>query len=161
MAKNEEAWWFPSTRDLKTLLEKQKAKADFQHQRGLIPRYVFPGRGKGVAKIVEYKRAWNTACREAGLPDKLTHDFRRTAVRNLVRAGVPEVVAMRMTGHKTRSGFDRCNIFRGNDLREAARKLDARTGVGVSTVDISIDGVAESASTSEAAVSIPVNIDAA
>jgi hypothetical protein len=77
-------------------------------------------------RVKDFRRAWRTACKTAGCPGMLRHDFRRTAVRNLVNDGTPEKVAMTITGHKTRSVFDRYHIVAPEDLRAAAARIAAR-----------------------------------
>lgn len=120
--KNREGRVFPMTVELRALLGAQREEHErLKHEEGRIVPFVFHRDGE---RIVSFLRAWHSACRAAGYPGRIPHDLRRTAVRNLVRAGIPERVAMKMTGHKTRSVFERYNIVSDGDLREAARKLD-------------------------------------
>jgi integrase len=74
--------------------------------------------------ITDFNHAWETATKEVGLQGLLYHDLRRSAVRNMVRSGIPEVVARAITGHKTRAIFDPYNIvdFK-SDFEDAKHKM--------------------------------------
>jgi len=95
-------------------------------QRRLDCSLVFHREGK---QIKDFRGAWATACKTSGLvPGRagvVPHDLRRYAARNLSRAGVPEQIAMRITGHKTASMYRRYRIVDESDLREATESLDA------------------------------------
>jgi integrase len=117
--------------ELRDVLKSQWAEHETVVKTGQISPWVFHRHGK---RIKCYRGAWESACRRAGCPGRIPHDFRRTAVRNLVRAGVPDSIAMKMTGHKTRAVFDRHDIVSETDLTEAARKLNALSGTIAGTI---------------------------
>jgi Phage integrase family len=78
---------------------------------------------KDGSPVKDFRGAWSKMCESAKV-DVLLHDFRRTAVRNLIRAGVSRDVARKISGHETESIFSRYNITDENDLADAARKLE-------------------------------------
>ena len=129
---------FKGLPELAALLESQRARTRaVERETSSIVPYVFHHRhGK---RIRSYANGWRAACERAAhdgkgalrflarahLLTRIPHDFRRTAVRNLVRAGVADGTAMKLTGHETREIFERYNIVSGADLRAGVEKLAA------------------------------------
>ncbi len=113
--------------EVRMMLEEQLERVrTLSRKLGRVIPYLFPhltaGHFQGE-RIRDFRKSWTRACKTAGLSGMLRHDLRRTAARNLIRSGVPEVVSMRITGHRTRSVFDRYNIVSPADLQDAARKM--------------------------------------
>ena len=106
----------PLSKPLLAVLRRRRAKGHTNHDQ------VF---GRDGITVRVWRTAFRRACNEAGLPGRILHDCRRTAARNLVRAGVPERVAMSLTGHKTRCVFDRYNIVNERELFSAGEQLVA------------------------------------
>jgi integrase len=138
--KNMEGRVFYLTAELKKLLtDQRKAANQIQRRKGMIVQHAFFHDGNTKAGEIAFLaghaispsgfyHAWCRARVKAACPASIPHDFRRTAIRNMVRANVPERVAMKLSGHKTRSVFDRYNIVSDGDLRDAARRLEDHPG---------------------------------
>jgi integrase len=131
------------TAALRDLLEEQdRCRKELERARGIITPWVFyrmvaerRAGPKFPKPITVFNKAWSNACGAAGCPGRIPHDLRRTAVRSLVRASVPERVAMQLTGHKTRSMLERYTIVSDSDLTAAARRLDEVAGIASGIVE--------------------------
>jgi integrase len=116
ISKNKEGRLLPLSGELLEIMDRAHAK------RRADCSFVFHRDGEPIG---DFRKAWSSACRAAGLHQILVHDLRRTAVRNMVRAGIGDRVAMTLSGHKTRSIFDRYNIVSEADLALATEQLQA------------------------------------
>jgi integrase len=126
MAKNDDGRVVYLTPELRTLLAAQLERVeDLQKKLKRIIPWLFP-RLRGVhtgERWRDFRGTWLRACTSAGVPGRIPHDLRRTAVRNLERASVSRSVAMKLTGHRTENVYRRYAIVADADLRDAARKL--------------------------------------
>jgi len=124
-SKNGEGRFYPLTGELLELLQAQREHVSrLERALGRVIPHVFVHTDDG-RPIIDYRYAWDCACRLAGMPDKLVHDLRRTSVRNMERAGVPRSAAMKLSGHLTESIYRRYAITDPAMLREGAAKLAA------------------------------------
>jgi integrase len=122
--KNGEGRTFPLTPELHEVLsvQAQRTRAIELELECVIPWLFHHEDG---SPILSFHTAWRAACRRAGLVGRIPHDFRRTAVRNLERSGVPRSTAMKMVGHKTEAIYRRYAIVDAAMLKEGATKLSA------------------------------------
>lgn len=121
--KTGEARVFPFTAELRRLLEVQReyVRAIERRLGRVVPLVWCWDEG---SPIRDFRGSWRSACRAVGVPGRVPHDFRRSAIRNMVKRGVPERVAMQLAGHRTRSIFDRYAIVSEGDLVNAAARLE-------------------------------------
>jgi integrase len=126
--KNDEPRVIPVAGELYEMLTRQKQLRDSEFPDCV---FVFSRHGKPIRN---FRKSWDQACIKAKLVDssgaasRLFHDLRRTGIRNLIRAGVPEKTAMAISGHKTRSVFDRYNIVSEADLKGCCSKARGLSG---------------------------------
>lgn len=122
-SKNDEGRAFPfhALPPLKALLDDQRERTrTIERERGEIIPHVFHRDGHPIRSM---DAAWRAACKRAGLAGWLFHDLRRSAVRNLERAGVSRSVAMELTGHKTEAVYRRYAITDSASQAEGVAKL--------------------------------------
>jgi integrase len=143
-SKNGEPRVLPLVGDLAALVERRWRAREYETPEGgtALASLVFHRAGRPLG---DFRRAWASACQAAGVAGTLFHDLRRSAVRNMDRAGVSQTVAMALSGHKTASVYRRYRIVDESDLRAALARTQASLGSHPGTVTplrAGTDGVA-------------------
>ena len=123
-SKNGEPRVLPLVGELAELVERRWTAREYETPGGTtaLAPFVFHRDGQPAG---DFRKAWATACEAAGVAGTLFHDLRRSAVRNMDRAGVSQSVAMALSGHKTASVYRRYRIVAEDDLREALARMQA------------------------------------
>jgi integrase len=131
-------------RELLDVINAQWAFHEALALRGIISPLVFPEENGGAMVYFHHERAmlkkiwrdaWHAAAKDAGVSGRIPHDYRRTAVRNLIRAGVPEKIAMATSGHESRTVFEHYNIVNPADVAIALDRLAQHNGQQVGESD--------------------------
>jgi integrase len=137
--KNDEARLLPMAEEVRLALEAQKKLRDEQFP---TCEHVFFNHRTGEP-VRDFRTAWKNVCKNLQLKGAKFHDFRRTAVRNLVRAGTPEKVCMAVSGHKTRSVFERYNIVTQDDVKTAVSALESYLSTSAGTKQAQTESLRE------------------
>jgi integrase len=123
-SKNGEPRVLPLVDELAALVERRWTAGEYRAPDGTtgLSPVVFHQDGHPIG---EFRKTWAAACRAAGVAGTLFHDLRRSAVRNMDRAGVSQSVAMALSGHETASVYRCYRIVAEDDLRQALARMQA------------------------------------
>jgi integrase len=123
-SKNKKARTMTLSGEVAAIIERRSAaRTNLVVKKGIEPDRVFFS--DDGSPVQDFKKAWASACKGAGVPGRLFHDLRRSGIRNMTRAGVSRKVATAISGHRTEAIFARYDIADEEDLKEAVIKTQA------------------------------------
>jgi integrase len=139
-SKNAQARTMAVTREFANIIKRAAIARAERIVKGVDLPYVFVRSAKKATKakgkpVNRFHVAWRTACKAAGLEGRIFHDLRRSAARNMDRAGVSRHVAMQITGHKTESMYRRYNIVNDADTASAEAAYILAPSISVPAVN--------------------------